>query len=632
MTDHRGILWVVGLAAVVLAACGESGSFSSADGQSPQGGGFGSGGGSGDGGADAAGDFGPDPTDDAEPGSPGPAAGGEGEGEGGEAADEDGEDRGFNDAPSGCRTDEDCGRGYLCIAGRCVFQGDEPPPTNVCGGLPEQRPSADPPPAPGDRYVFLALPSTPALARIDVLTLAVDEVPLPSEALAVTTLPGRDIAVVLLGQGRAAVVGAEQGDEPLVTSLEVRHGLTHLAVSDATPHVVAWADHDAGGPQAMNPSELSVIDLSEADDLARVDPAVYHLSVGARPRQVAFDDAGERLYVVTDDGISLTDIAGLRGDQILPPAPVHDDPVGSDPAVRRVLLTADGAYAVVLQPGEPTLRLVDLTTADEAMPMTLALDAPPTDVAFVPDPDGGASKRVVAVVGDASQAVLLDVPGDWLEGGLVDVIDVETPVCQVSVAPGGGEAALFSAVGQIPALVRLKLGEGVAEEGRLQVERLAATILGVDWAADGSSAVALHPGRPGQPLFSMMTFADGFFSKSFAPEGGRGRFLFAPAIGGAPPEGGGGGDGGPGDGEVRFLMTVTSPQDNRHELWSIPTSSFIPTAIRLRARPEELGIITQTNQAYVTQDAPEGLISFITLAEGHETREVSRFRRNRRID
>ncbi len=627
MAKLHGMAWA-GAAALLLAGCGEDASFG-AEGRS-------GGGGMGDmaphdgDSGDSDFDPGPEGEGDGDFGEGGGAGGFDGAGKGGDGPGAEPDDDGDGMAgereppPEGCRINEDCGPGYLCIVGRCIFQGDEPLPQDVCRGLPEDRPSADPPPAPGDRYVFLALPSTPALARIDVETLAVDEVPLGSEALAVTTLPGRDLAVVLLGDGRAAVVGAEAGFEPIVTEIEVRQGLTHLIASEVTPHIVAWADHDQGGPQAKNPSEVSVIDLSEAADLARVDPAVYHLSVGARPRHVAFDRAGERLYVVTDDGVSLTELAGLRGDQILPPTPVHDDPVGSDPSARRVLLAPDGAYAVVLQPGEAVLRLVDLTAADEAEPVALALDAPPTDVAFVPDSDPALdSRRVVAVVGDAGQAVLLDVPGDWQGDGLPEVIEIETPVCQVSVSPDGDEAALFSSVGQVPALVRLDLGDGVGEEDRLQVERLAATILGVAWADDGTSAVAFHAGGGSLPLFSMMTFADGFFAKSFAPDGARGRFMFAPAIGG---------DGVDGDGEVRFLMTVTNPADNRHELLSIPTSSFIPTAIRLRARPEDLGIIEQTNQAYVTQDAPEGLISFITLSEGHETKDVSRFRRNRRID
>ena len=361
------------------------------------------------GGAPFSDDHGPedrvDPSADAGPAGREDADGSGGapglQGEGGGAA---AEGEGAGPPPEGCGEAADCGDGYLCIAGRCVFQGDAPAPRDVCRGLSDERPTADPAPATGERFMFLALPSTPSLARIEIATLAVDEVPLGGEALAVATLPGRDVAVALLAQGRASVISAEEDGEPVVTEVEVRQGLTHLTTSNATPHVVAWADHDAKGGGAKNPSEVSVVDLSEVVDLVRVDPPVHHLSVGTRPRSVAFDEAGQRLLVVTDDGVSLTDLATLEGDQILPPIPVHDDPVGSDPEARTVLLTSDGAYAVVVQPGESVLRLVDLE-AGGADPVALPLDAAPTDVAFVPSADPTLDgRRVVAVVGDAGSS------------------------------------------------------------------------------------------------------------------------------------------------------------------------------------------------------------------------------------
>jgi len=45
-----------------------------------------------------------------------------------------------------------------------------------------------------------------------------------------------------------------------------------------------------------------------------------------------------------------------------------------------------------------------------------------------------------------------------------------------------------------------------------------------------------------------------------------------------------------------------------------------------------VGLVPSSAQAFVTQDDPEGLITFLGLDGDLSPRDVSRFRRNRRID
>ena len=438
-----------------------------------------------------------------------------------------------------------------------------------------------------------------------------DEVPLRAPARAVVTLPGRDVCVVLTALGTAAVVASEEPGEARVAEVQVRSGLTHLTAAEASPWVVAWADHDqADAALSGNPSEVTAIDLSDVRDVERVPPLSYHLSVGARPRSVRFDDEGRRLLVVTDDGVSAVSLDGLDGDRIVPPLPVHDDPL-AEPEGRRVLITPDGQYALVLQPDDPALRLVDL--AAEGPPAVLRLEAAPTDLALVP---GEGGHRAVAVLRSRQQALLLDVPEDF-EDGLVEVVDLDRTVGQVAVAPTGEVAALFSNASEEGALVLLDLGRDTPPGERATSRPLAAPPRAVLFSPDGSAGVVFHPGGAGRPLFSLFTLQDGFDPRRFTPEGVAGAFSFTPAAAEVEPS---------------FLVLLSDLATGQHRLLVVPTRSFIPAEVRLRAPPIDVGVITSTGQAFVTQDDPEGLITFVDLGEELETREVSRFRRNRRID
>jgi len=546
---------------------------------------------------------------------PGPSEGeGEGPAEGeGEGSAAEGEGEGPA-PPPGCDLDVDCGPGYRCIRGRCIHTGGEGEPERP--ELPEeQHANFGPVPVQGDDYVFVALPGLPAIARIHAETASVDEVPLRGEATAVTTLPGRDVAVVLTSRGTAAVVESEQAGDARVAEVDIQPGLTHLRAAEAAPWVVAWADHDHAGAAARgNPSEVTAIDLSDVSDVERLAPPSFHLSVGSRPRDVSFDRDGLRLFVTTDHGVSVVELASLAGDRILPPLPVHEDAL-AQPEGRRVILTPDGAFSVVLQPGEAALRLVDLVA--ETDPQVLRLDAAPTDVALVPSDDPAQDgRRALAVLRSHRQVLLLDIPGDWRDGA-PEVVALGEPAGQVAVAPGGEAAVLFSSVSETSALQLLDLTDGVPSEERVEAEWLEAPISAVLYAPDGQAAVAFHqPGR-GRPLFTMLAFEEGLFDKHFTPEGASGAFTFTPDDASIEP---------------RFLLLVSDARADRHMLQIIPTRSFIPAEIRLRAPPVDVGVIASTGQAFVTQDDPEGLITFVDLDDELDTMEVSRFRRNRRID
>ena len=66
--------------------------------------------------------------------------------------------------------------------------------------------------------------------------------------------------------------------------------------------------------------DVTVIRLAAGNEKA------VNLTVGFRPREVQFDATGNRAYVITEDGISVIDLANATNNQatIVPPIPVLD--------------------------------------------------------------------------------------------------------------------------------------------------------------------------------------------------------------------------------------------------------------------------------------------------------------------
>lgn len=515
--------------------------------------------------------------------------------------------------------DADCASGYWCVGGRCVWLGGE----DGEGAGEAPRPPADggdrvtfpAVPVPGERYVFVSVPGSRSLARIRLGgSLSVDSVDLDAEAKAVATLPGRDLAVVLTGDKEGRVVDATGEGEPAVHTVPLQPALTHLTASPTLPYVIAWSDRDEAGA-AGNEAEVSVVDLSPLLAGAGGKPRAYDLSVGENPRDVVFSEDGRRAAVVTDQGVSvLPPLETLEEDGRAPPVRVHEEAF-SDPTGRRVVLTPDLRWALVVQPGEARLRLADLAAGRTPEPLRLELGHEPTDLALLP---GGARALVVLAAG--AQAALIDVPGDFEAGTAGSVFPLaEQVVDRAEVSQDGSFALLYSAGRADNVLVKVDLREGVADRERARPIRLGGPVRAVAVSPSGRAAVAFHPSpaSEGAPAFSLLSFEPRLFAKPFATRGApAGAFVFV------PPE----------LGVEQALVALDDRGRGIREVLSVPVDSFIGEPVMLRAPPVALGLVPTAGLAFVTQDDPEGLITFVGLDGDASPRDVSRFRRNRRID
>src|SRR5262249_18760626 len=145
-----------------------------------------------------------------------------------------------------------------------------------------------------------------------------------------------------------------------------------------------------------------------------------------------FDVAGTRAYVITQDGVSVIDLADAvnHGPTIVPPIPVADPNVSTDDL--EVLITATGDYAAVRVAGYAGLRVVSMRTGQTTL---VPLAAQPTDIDLAPD-----GKRVYAVLRDAHRLAIVDVPA-----ATVTSIDLgAVTVGSITVAADGTRALLYT--------------------------------------------------------------------------------------------------------------------------------------------------------------------------------------------
>lgn len=521
-----------------------------------------------------------------------------------------------------CYSDRDCAANEQCLRGICrrTGGGDDPPPLP-----PEETGEAARAPVVGDRYLLLTIPGTSSIAAIDTHGDLLSALPLTVAGVpqALATLPGRDVAVVLGGrrQGQratvATVVRAEGAGEPQLTEILLQPGFTALG-SSASGFMVAYTDFDLlqgsdGAAEAEgNLSEVAVIDLREID-VTGAAPPVHHLSVGTRPTRVEFSEDGAWALVLTGEGVSRIDLAGLQGDGIAPPVRLHPDAL-VDPAGRRVILTPDGRWALAAHQGEKTVRLVDLAAPVPTGGQALELDAVPTDLQLLHAP--GLADRLLVVLRDAHRVMLAPIPEGFTSPAANEVIELgDAVVGQAVVDDQARRALLFSTATQEGMLLVLDLTRA-GEPAALETVRLDAPPRLVQLSPSGDAALVLH--EPGGAIgFSLVSLRGMTYAKPFSTEqAAAGPFVFTPAETG--PE--------------RLAIALYDEPSAHRELLVIPTESFIAHRVALRAPPAQVGVIGISKMVFVNQDDPEGLITFIHLEDGYATSDVARFRQNRRVD
>jgi hypothetical protein len=517
-------------------------------------------------------------------------------------------------APVGCLASSECPAGSTCNEFHvCVAMS---PPGD--GGAPAETEIALGPPTSSQRFVYVAMTAQGKLARIDGDTLTVTTTPVGAAPRAVATIPGSDGAVALdVANGTATVVRPVQTGGDGTRVVATLPSLNRIDIDPTGQFAVIWFDlvrareDGTGGSGSFQDVVIAA--------LAPGHEASVALTVGFRPRAVQFDAAGARAYVITEDGVSVIELADAiqHGPHLVPPIAVAEPGVAPDDLEVQVVATGD--YAGVRQAGHAGVRVVSLRGQAAGQALEVPLAAAPTDIDLAPD-----GSRLYAVVRDAAELAVIDIPGDALDPSGVDHVPLgDATVGSLALSADGTRALLYTNATLDPHITLVELDRPGFPHVTYPLRK---AVRAVAIAPDGTTAVVLSAKAPGDPATA--TSIDDVIARSFGYElfdlaTGFAKLQLTPVDPGAPafaPDGTSaylGLDGGDALAATRAVQVVS-------------TRTGIVQTHALGSPPSSVGVVPVAGQAFIAQRHPLGRMSFVALATG-AVRTVTGFDLNSQI-
>jgi len=514
----------------------------------------------------------------------------------------------------GCLSSSECPTGWTCND----FHVCMPPAPGSDGGVPAETELDVGAPIGAQRFVYVAMTQQNKLARIDGETLAVASLPVGAAPREVATVPGSDGAVVIDStNGTATVIRPVVSGGDGTRVLATLPSLNRIDIAPTGQFAVIWFDlakalRDGTG-HAGSFQDVAVVALARGHETA------VALTVGFRPRAVAFNATGSHAFVITHDGVSVIDLVDATEHQprIVPPIAVADPAISPDDL--EVQIVATGDYAAVRQAGRAALRVVGLRGASVGRVWDVPLAAVPTDIDLAPD-----GSRVYAVERDAHKLAVIDIPGDAVNPAGVEVIDF-TPAAAGSLAlsPDGSRGLLYTNATLDPHVTLIELGRPGFPRTTFTLQK---AVRSVGIGPDSTTAIVIAAKAPGDPAtapsidefiarsfgYALVDLASGFSKLQLTPVD-PGPFVYAP------------------DGGTAYIAldggdAVTATR----ALHVVAARTGVVRSLPLGSPPSAVGIVPTANQAFVAQRHPQGRMSFIQLATG-AIRTVTGFDLNSQI-
>ncbi len=470
-------------------------------------------------------------------------------------------------------------------------------------------------PRAGARYVYVANSRRNIVSVIDSTTLVIRPVEVGDNPSVLRTLPGKDAAIVINGgSSDATILRTATGGVTRTSTVRIVAGANALSVAPDGRHAVVWYNGAAPGASARpgggSFQDVSLITLADDGDRAAA------LTVGFRPTDVVFSQDNAAAFVVTDDGISLLRFADIKGPARVPLVRLVD---GFGSAARDVSVTPDGRYAIARKELGTTVgtvvTLVDLVVGSA---VTVDLKGFVTDLDLTPS-----GSFALAVLRRESAVVRIPVPAGFSDPTLMQTRKLDDQMGSATLSSDGKRAVLYVTAEPIKKLAILDI-EGTAPATAVRLRKAVAAVV---LSSDNRTAIVLHtklPGDPGAPGldfdaqldrmngYSVVDIATGFAKLQTTDAKVDSIAITADA--------------------TRAFLTI------RDKLASPPVrmvhgirlDSLFTVAFPMGSAPISVAALADTKRIFVSQEHPEGRISFIHW-ETDAVTSVTGFELNGRI-
>jgi DNA-binding beta-propeller fold protein YncE len=500
--------------------------------------------------------------------------------------------------PAGCLSSNECPAGYVCNDfGRCEMptpMGDAgvPPPPEVEYEVGK--------PYSSQRFVYVPMTDQDELVRIDGATLEVISTPVGDQPREVATIPGSDGAVVLDSTNGTATVVRPNGGTDNIKVLATLQRLNRLDIDPSGRFAVIWFDLAKALSQGAvfgfgSFQDVTVIRLAQGNEKA------VNLTVGFRPREVKFDAAGNRAYVITEDGVSVIHL-GFATDNtatIVPPIPVLDPSLPSTDVEINIVST--GEYAVIRQGQTAALRVVNVGS-NPGNGWTIPLASPATDIDLASD-----GSRVFAVQRAAKQLAIIDIPADAQNPAGIDTIDLTNATLgSLVLSRDSKRGLLFTNASSDERITLVKLD---TPGFPISTWTLRKSVRAVGISPAGDTALLINAKSPGDPAtasnfddfvnksygYTLLDLATGFAKLQITPVD-PGAFHYAP------------------DGKKVYVGLDGGDAPTATRAFQVVTAQTgVVITKPLGSPPEAIGILPGAGQAFVAQRHPLGRVSFVDL-------------------
>lgn len=274
--------------------------------------------------------------------------------------------------------------------------------------------------------VYIANESLNTVAVVDSNTLLVRTLPVgfrPTIVAGPTGQSTEESRVFVLNEGSESVSVITPGGSQ--STHKVLRSTNRLVSGPLGRSAIAWVD-----PSQLDQDER----FSGRIDLAAVtllrDDGAFQISVGFNIRDIVYDESGDQVFVLTDDGVSVFRPEEVTDDQIAPPiryAPSSEF-AAIPPAALETRISPQGDYAFTRTANGTALVQLEIETGEYSV---VHFPTQPTDIDFVSD------DRLLIMLGNQSLALIATIP-DGIENAAIASADV--PVQMPDMGMNTGDA------------------------------------------------------------------------------------------------------------------------------------------------------------------------------------------------